>query len=197
MLDFSYEGKLYTPQESKPANMIVKFPLSEPYRNMWLQNVTIIPCYRPHRLSELCCPRHWLRQLRPDLHLSGCQPLPALHPPEVLLPAPQEPWGWQLAHISSDEGAPGQSGEPPVNNMGCLTDNSVRWMTPATTLMWSPTRTAATTLTRASTSTWTRSSTERSRRRWHRMSMTPYTGITRQMRRSCQLSRSLELDEWC
>ena len=34
MLDFSYEGKLYTPQESKPANMIVKFPLSEPYRNM-------------------------------------------------------------------------------------------------------------------------------------------------------------------
>ena len=42
LLCFSYEGKLYTPQESKPANMIVKFPLSKHYHDVQCDNIPVL-----------------------------------------------------------------------------------------------------------------------------------------------------------
>merc|ERR1712004_736945 len=38
---YVYEGKLYTPQESKPANMIVRFPLNKLHRELCVTKCNI------------------------------------------------------------------------------------------------------------------------------------------------------------
>merc|ERR1711953_1559445 len=80
---YIYTGKLYTPQESKPANMIVRFPLS----NFQTEISTSLTHFisRHHRLLQLRRAGHGLLGVRAGVHLPRYKPSLHLRSQEILL----------------------------------------------------------------------------------------------------------------